>query len=564
MWSTVFFLLKGLYHRQYTTVTFAFLVSGIGAVMSAMMPYYTSNVLTLLTDTSTDDSLGALRSTLVTYFGLSCILSLTTAARARAFTVIGERALLRYSEDVYYRILHQPLWYYQREGSTKLTKILTQDARQVSEQLSLNLNVLFRSFIQFTVIIWTITRRSYLLAYILLVTFPLSWFIHKTIHKNLYTLADKHKALKDQANALAVQVIQHPFAVKSYNCQTVFYQKYCSILQTYRGGIDTYANTHFQATFIASILPLLTTAIVLVSCGYIVSLHDVRKDLIMVYMYLPSLQEIFQHCLDTLLSFGETFQRVRDIHTLYLASEQHKYSQRYGIYSPSSWKGGRIELKELTFCYPSSSYIMSPTIKDVTLSIEPGEKVGVVGKNGSGKSTLIKLLTGMYIPTSGKVLLDDRPLQSYNPEWLYSNMVVVPQEPSILTGSVREALCFGKEYDDDALWAALNKVSAFEFVRSLPDGLETVLTERGGNLSGGQRQKLLIARALLRQPRILLLDEATCAVDISSKNDIQATLSALSLDKNLTIITVAHDTETLKGCDRVIHIDNGRIVTNVS
>jgi ATP-binding cassette subfamily B protein len=198
-------------------------------------------------------------------------------------------------------------------------------------------------------------------------------------------------------------------------------------------------------------------------------------------------------------------------------------------------------------------------LQDFSLAVAPGERVAVVGPSGAGKSTLFQLAQRFYDPDAGEVLLDGVPLREADPAEIRARIAVVPQETVIFASSARDNLRYGRwDASDDELWAAAEAANAAEFLRRLPDGLDTFMGEGGARLSGGQRQRLAIARALLRDAPLLLLDEATSALDAESERLVQASLERLM--ENRTTMVIAHRLATVRAADRIVVMDQGRIV----
>ncbi|MEY4270953.1 MAG: hypothetical protein RLZZ58_2169, partial [Pseudomonadota bacterium] len=187
------------------------------------------------------------------------------------------------------------------------------------------------------------------------------------------------------------------------------------------------------------------------------------------------------------------------------------------------------------------------------------ETVAIVGPSGAGKTTLFQLAQRFYDPQGGRVLVDGTPLVDADPAAVRARMAMVPQETVIFAASARDNLRYGNwAADDDALWAAARAANAEEFLRKLPDGLDTYMGEGGARLSGGQRQRVAIARALLRGAPLLLLDEATSALDAESERLVQDALDRLMAD--CTTVVIAHRLATVRAADRIIVMDDGRIV----
>ena len=185
--------------------------------------------------------------------------------------------------------------------------------------------------------------------------------------------------------------------------------------------------------------------------------------------------------------------------------------------------------------------------------------IGIVGPSGAGKSTLINLILGLHVPTEGRIAVDGQDILSVLPAWRRT-IGYVPQRLFMLDDTIRRNVAFGladTEIDEAKIWNCLRKSRLEEFVRGLPDKLETTIGEDGSRLSGGQRQRLGIARALYRQPAVLVLDEATSALDTQIEEEIGRILSALTGDH--TVIVVAHRLGTVQRCDTLIHLREGRL-----
>jgi len=218
---------------------------------------------------------------------------------------------------------------------------------------------------------------------------------------------------------------------------------------------------------------------------------------------------------------------------------------------------GRVAFEAVGFAYPARPD--APVLRGVDLELAPGEVVALVGPSGAGKSTLARLLLRFYEPTSGAIRLDGVEIGGLEPAWFRQQVGVVEQDPYLFSTSVGENLRYGAPDASDArLAAALGAAHASAFVDGLPGGLAARVGERGVQLSGGQRQRLAIARALLRDPRVLILDEATSALDAESEALVQEALARLQSGR--TTLVIAHRLSTVRAVDRVVVLDHGRIV----
>ena len=218
---------------------------------------------------------------------------------------------------------------------------------------------------------------------------------------------------------------------------------------------------------------------------------------------------------------------------------------------------GEIRLENVQFSYPGMD---RNAIDDLSLTIKPGQTVALVGASGSGKSTLSTLLPRFYSPQSGRILIDDIDIESLTLDSLRDNIALVSQEVLLFNDTVRANIAFGNKRDIglQEIIEAAKAANAWEFIETLPSGLDTVIGDNGSRLSGGQRQRLAIARAILKDAPILILDEATSALDNESERKVQAALDVLL--KSRTTLVIAHRLSTIMRADRIHVMDNGKII----
>jgi len=218
---------------------------------------------------------------------------------------------------------------------------------------------------------------------------------------------------------------------------------------------------------------------------------------------------------------------------------------------------GEIQFSAVHFSYPSRKDVT--VLQGIDLHIRPGEKIALAGYSGAGKSTIAQLILQLYSPDSGTISFDGISSKLFEKRQLRDNMAVVPQEVMLFGGSIRENIAYGNTgASDSEIIAAAKQANAWQFIQQFPEQLDTIVGERGVKLSGGQRQRIAIARAILKDPAILILDEATSSLDAESEKLVQDALEHLM--QNRTTIIIAHRLSTIRNVDRINVLSNGQIV----
>jgi len=231
---------------------------------------------------------------------------------------------------------------------------------------------------------------------------------------------------------------------------------------------------------------------------------------------------------------------------------EHTESRRHGNTDGQSIS---IEFKDVTFSYPG---VAEPTIKNLTMSLEPNETVAMIGKSGSGKTTIVNLMLRTLDPDSGEIMFDGVLEQDLSLEWIRQQIALVPQDPYLFFGTIRENLYMAKQgATDEELMAALKAAELEDFVKSSPAGLDTMVGDQGLALSGGQAQRLAIARAVLKDAPIVVLDEPTSQIDVETETLLNRALERLC--ENKTVLLIAHRLSTIERADRIIVLEQGAV-----
>jgi ATP-binding cassette subfamily B protein len=217
---------------------------------------------------------------------------------------------------------------------------------------------------------------------------------------------------------------------------------------------------------------------------------------------------------------------------------------------------GRLELRNVGFHYPGAE---APVLTNVSVLAEPGQVTAIIGSTGSGKTTLLSLVPRLFDATSGAVLVDGVDVRDLDPNTLWGRIGLVPQKPYLFSGTVASNLRFADpDASDETLWTALEVAQAADFVRAMPGGLQATIAQGGSNVSGGQRQRLAIARALVRQPEIYLFDDSFSALDLATDARLRAALAPHT--SNATVIIVAQRVSTIIRADQILVLEDGESV----
>jgi ATP-binding cassette subfamily B protein len=217
---------------------------------------------------------------------------------------------------------------------------------------------------------------------------------------------------------------------------------------------------------------------------------------------------------------------------------------------------GTLRLDGVTFAYPGAE---KPVLRDVDLSASPGQTVAVIGSTGAGKTTLLSLVPRLFDVTSGRVVVDGVDVRDLDPDALWSRLGLVPQKAFLFSGTIADNLRYGKaDATDEDMWEALEIAQAKDFVGALPDGLQSSVAQGGTNFSGGQRQRLAIARAVIRRPEIYLFDDSFSALDLSTDARLRAALRPVTRDS--TVVIVAQRVSTIRDADQIVVLEDGLVV----
>ncbi len=457
--------------------------------------------------------------------------------------------------DTFQNVLSLDMTYFENKSSGRLMAILNDDVNQLERFLDTGANKLLQTATTVIVIGGTFLYISPTIALFAFIPIPIIIF---GSFKFTTTIAKRYEKIRETIETLNNSLsnsISGILNVKSFTREQVEYKR----ISTASNEVKS-ANYH-AIKLSAAFIPIIRVAILfgftatLLIGGFLALEGEIKVAMYSVLLFIT------QRLLWPLTELGDTFdlyQRAMASFKRILNLKEEKPSIIDGNRDFESLQKG-IVLNNAVFSYTQGFEVL----KKINLNIESGKTTAIVGSTGSGKSTLIKLLLRLYDLDSGAINFDSTELKELRLESLRKNIGLVSQDVFLFEGTVFENIAYGNlEASDDEVWDAANQSEATDFIKQLPNKENTIVGERGQKLSGGQRQRISIARAILKNPEILILDEATSAVDNETEAAIQRSLDMLK--QNRTVVVIAHRLSTIRNADKIYVLENGEIVESGS
>lgn len=477
--------------------------------------------------------------------------------RTYFFAIVSERGMADLRKELYDKIITQSITFYEERRVGELTSRITTDVEQLQSVFSITLAEFLRQIVIMVAGIIILFVFTPSLAGLMFLTFPVIVIIAVIFGRYIRKLSKKRQDQLAETNSIVEETFQSFSVVKSFAnewYESIRYSK--SVQQIVSISLDF---AKIRGLFIVFIITILFGGIFFILWrGALLVQSGLMEpgDLFSFIIYtgiLGSAIASFSTLYTQIASAIGATERIRAI-----LKNDSEVTIRQGDSGQGYEKlDGAIEFKDVEFAYPSRKDIK--VLKGINLKIEQGQKVAIVGQSGGGKSTIIQLLMNFYPIDKGQILVDGKPINTFDLTDFRKNIGIVPQEVMLFGGTIRENILYGKPgATDDELIEAAKKSNSWDFISSFPEGMETVVGERGIKLSGGQRQRIAIARAILKNPAILLLDEATSSLDAESERIVQDALDKLM--EGRTSIIIAHRLATIRQADKIYVIDRGAIV----
>ncbi len=474
--------------------------------------------------------------------------------RDAVFAVVGQRALRRLALETFTHIHRLSLRYHLTRKTGGLSRIIERGVKGVDfllRFLLFSIGPLILELLLIAIIFVVLFDARYLATIVVTIAIYI-WFTFKITEWRVKIRREMNNQDTD-ANQKAIDSLLNFETVKYFNAEEREARRYDGAMAKYESAaLKTayslaFLNTGQSAIITAGLVIVMVLAAIGVEQGQLTVGDFVMVNAYMIQITMPLnfLGTVYREIRQSLVDMGEMFGLLGQPPDVVEAPDA----------KPLKLQGAGVRLENVRFAYDPAR----PILKGITLDVAPGAKVALVGASGSGKSTIGRLLFRFYDVTGGRVLIDGRDVRRVTLDSLHRAIGVVPQDTVLFNDTIFYNIAYGK--DDatrDEVIAAAQAARIHDFIETLPEGYDTQVGERGLKLSGGEKQRVGIARTLLKNPAILLLDEATSALDTQTERDIQESLRAMG--RGRTVITIAHRLSTVVDADRIVVLEAGEIV----
>ena len=454
--------------------------------------------------------------------------------------------------QIYSKIIELPLSYYSREKKGDIMARLTQDVQEVEWSVMASLEKFFRDPINILIFLIGMFIMSPSLTLIVLIVLPVAALLIGTVGRNLRKISSRSQNQMGKLMSMVEETLSGLRIIKAFNAQAYSeknFQKENQVFTRIMNSITRHRDlasplSEFLGSLVVVGLMAFGGSLVLKGQGGLSAASFIAYIAVFSQLLIPakSVSTAYYHLNKGLASIDRINQVLKS---------ENPLKEEVNPIDISTFND-KIEFRNVSFSYENA-----PVINDVSLTINKGETIAFVGQSGSGKSTLVDLLARFYDTGSGNILIDGKDVRKVKTQDLRNLMGIVPQDPILFNDTILANISFGHEPDLPAARSAAKVAHAWEFISQMENGLEAHLGDRGSTLSGGQRQRICLARAVYRNPPILILDEATSSLDSELENYVQASLQDLM--KNRTTIIIAHRLSSIQNSDRIYVIKEGRI-----
>ena len=524
---------------------FSFFRTILEIIGPMIIAYLINNVLK---NKMTDKDVKLISLLLALYFIVFIVTGILLNRSRVYFQISANKIASRVQKDVYDKVSTFPISYFDNLPSGKIASRITNDTNKLKTMFQLLFSDIINSLILIIGLYITLLFTDTIAALMLLILMPIVYIIFKTYLNKTYAYTKEIKIYTEDINAKINEYIQNMEIIQVFNREGFIFKKFDKInKKIYDINIELSKLRSYSGYRAMDIIQFLAIIIVLIyfGLGSITKIYLVTVGSL--YMAIDYTTKIFNNINTIIMRFGDVedaFSSANHIFELLEMDSIEKLEEK------------NIDLKsDINFDNIYFSYSNEDVIKDLSFKVKSGSSIAFVGQTGSGKSTLINLLLNFYSPRKGKITIGDVDINKIDRNKLREDMAVVLQDAFLFKDTIKENIKMGEYFSDKEVINSLKKVGGEKLLQR---GIDSMLLENGSNLSQGEKQLIAFARAYIRDPKILILDEATSNIDTETENIIQKGINELKKDR--TTFIVAHRLSTIKNVDKILVLSHGKII----
>ncbi|KAM4020782.1 antigen peptide transporter 2 [Anomaloglossus baeobatrachus] len=545
-----FIRLVKLSKQDWPYLSSAFVFLFLALIFEMSIPYYMGRMIDNLSNNYKEAEFLAA----ILYMAVLTISSSVSAGCRGGFFMFSLFRLTRRLRLLLFRaFIRQDIAFFETTKTGDISSRLSHDTALVSRSIAANVNITLRTLIKCVghhLFMISLSWRLTLLTFLSMPLISIVQRIYNKYHEDLVRQVQDSIAISGD---VAKEIIESVKTVQSFAAEQEEVKRYEESLQ----------KTHYLQKWRDLTRALHLLLIRIINLGSQVSMLCYGHTLILEgEMTTGAMVSFIIYQMESSDYIRSLIHMLSEItHSAGVASRIFQYLDRdpqistSGSLCPKDLHG-EFEFRNVTFSYPSRPDI--PAVQDLSFSLPPGSVTALVGLSGGGKTTCVSLLERFYEPQSGEILLDGRPLAEYDHQYLHSKVALVAQDPVLFAGTIKENISYGLiSKSDEQVTEAARNAKAESFIRDLDDGYNTSVGDSGAQMGAGQKQRIALARALARRPKLLILDEASSCLDVETEHEIQQSVQNI---RGLSLLIIAHRLRTVRDADQILVLDGGRVV----
>ncbi|XP_027892732.1 antigen peptide transporter 2a [Xiphophorus couchianus] len=538
-----------LYRPDYPKMLGGLVFLSLAVICEMFIPFYTGRVIDILGSHYQQSEF----LSVLLFMGLYSVgSSVSAGCRGGILLCAISSFTCRIKVKLFKALTKQEIGFFEIIKTGEITSRLSKDTTLTGRTVCLNVNVMLRTFMKTMGMISLMMSLSWKLTFLVLMETPITGLIQNIYDTHYQRLSQEMQDSMARTNDAANEVVFGIRVVRSFNTKKHEADRYNKRL-TETQSLKTRRDIVGAIYLLARRLTGLAMQVFILYYGrlFIQMGQMTTGNLVSFIIYqsdlgdnIRTLTYIFGDMLNSVMAAGKVFEYM----------DRKPQISTDGKLKPDQLEG-RINYCGLNFAYPSNPE--KTVLQDFSLELKPGQVTALVGPSGEGKSTCVSLLQRLYEPQDGEIFLDGEPLKSYDHHFFHKKIAVVSQEPVLFSGSIRDNITYGLiDCSQEKIEEAARKANAHVFIHQLEKGYDTEVGESGGQLSKSERQRIGIARALVREPKIIILDEITSSLDAESENKV---LQGLASCPNQTLLVIAHRLKTIENADHIVVVRGGKV-----